>query len=62
MSFDAVHRLARQPWRVVVVDVTVRRVEQIEDVDEQLHVLRELVAALDTYETVMRHDHLQRFR
>ena len=38
---DAVGRLAGQPRRVVVVDVAVLRVEQVEDVDAELDVLRD---------------------
>lgn len=53
MEMDVVsasQRLARQSRRVVVVDVAVGCVENVEYVDDDLHVLRELVAAFEIHQ------------
>ena len=43
---DAIEGLAGQTRRVVVVDVAVGRIEQVEHIDDDLHILGEFLPAL----------------
>src|SRR5262245_25940914 len=47
---DAAERFAGQTRRVVVVDIAVRRVEEIEHVEVDSHAGRELVAGLEVHQ------------